>query len=199
MTHRPPAATPTSRLALSASPVPVVGFVGSSGSGKTTLIAALIPYLAQAGLRVGVLKHARHGFDLDRPGKDSFRAREAGAAQVLVASRDRWVLMAETPEGGAEPDFRTLLGRFNSGQIDLVLAEGFAGEAYPKIEVYRPAHGEPPKCWPHDPQVRALATDAMVVVPPPTARLELNRPDLIADYLITEFCSVPCTAALHVD
>lgn len=166
--------------------IPVIGFVGSSGSGKTTLIAGIIPFLAKAGLSVAVLKHARHGFDMDRPGKDSYRAREAGAAQVLVASRDRWVLMGEAASHLEEPVFRELLSRFDPREIDLVLAEGFAGEDYPKIEVYRPAHGEPPRCWPDDENVCAVATDALLAVVPPVARLDLNRPDLVARYLLLD-------------
>ncbi|HMV31984.1 MAG TPA: molybdopterin-guanine dinucleotide biosynthesis protein B, partial [Gemmatimonadales bacterium] len=141
-------------------PLPAIGFVGSSGSGKTTLLTAVLPHLRDAGLRVAVLKHARHGFDMDRPGKDSYRAREAGAAEVLVASRSRWVLLSEAEGAQDEPPFRELLGRFDRTRVDLVLVEGFAGEPYPKIEVYRPAHGEPPKCWPADPRVVAVATDA---------------------------------------
>jgi molybdopterin-guanine dinucleotide biosynthesis protein B len=163
----------------------VIGFVGSSGSGKTTLIAGIIPFLTRAGLRVAVMKHARHGFDLDRPGKDSFRAREAGAAQVLVASRDRWVLMGETLPRMEEPAFQELLGRFDGREIDLVLAEGFAGEAYPKIEIYRPTHGKPPKCWPEDPDICAVATDGLLAVAAPVVRLDLNRPDLVAEFVLT--------------
>lgn len=179
--------------------VPVLGFVGSSGSGKTTLLAAVLPRLVSAGRRVAVLKHARHGFDLDRPGKDSHRIREAGAAQVLVASADRWVLMTETPSGGPEPAFRSLLEQFNPREIDLVLAEGFAREPYPKIEVYRPLHGKPPKCWPSDPWVVALATDALVAVAPPVVRLDLNRPDLVAEFLLKEFAVTPPGAVCNAD
>ncbi len=165
--------------------VSVLGFVGSSGSGKTTLIAGVIPLLTQAGLRVAVMKHARHGFDMDRPGKDSFRAREAGATQVLVASRDRWVLMGETLPRVEEPAFHELLEHFDDREIDIVLAEGFASESYPKIEVYRPTHGNPPKCWPEDLDVCAVATDGLLAVPPPVVRLDLNRPDLVAEYILT--------------
>ena len=165
--------------------ISVIGFVGLSGSGKTTLIAGVIPFLTQAGLRVAVLKHARHGFDMDHPGKDSFRAREAGARQVLVASRDRWVLMGETLPRAEEPAFHELLGRFDSREIDLVLAEGFASESYPKIEVYRPSHGKPPKCWPEDPDVCAVATDELLAVGAPVVRLDLHRLDLVAEYVLT--------------
>lgn len=163
----------------------VIGFVGSSGSGKTTLIAGVIPFLTHAGLRVAVMKHARHGFDMDHPGKDSFRVREAGAAQVLVASRERWVLLGETRPRVEEPAFHALLGHFDGREIDLVLAEGFAGESYPKIEVYRPSHGKPPKCWPGDSDICAVATDELLAVPAPVVRLDLNRPDLVAEYILS--------------
>lgn len=166
-------------------PLPAIGLVGWSGSGKTTLLTALLPLLAERGLRVAVLKHAHHGFDLDRPGKDSYRAREAGAVQVLVASRDRWVLMAEeTGRALAEPPFRELLARFDRHRLDLVLAEGFSTEAYPKIEVYRAARGEPPKCWPHDPDLVALATDSPPPGPSPVPVLDLNDPGAIAEFLL---------------
>jgi molybdopterin-guanine dinucleotide biosynthesis protein B len=168
----------------STQPIPVIGFVGASGSGKTTLITALLPLLGRAGLKVAVLKHAHHGFDIDRPGKDSYRAREAGAAQVLIASRERWVLMGEATRDLDEPPFRELLGRFDPAAIDLVLAEGFSTESYPKIEVYRPALGGAPKCWPHDTDICAVATDALVTIAAPVIPLDLNRPDLIAEYLL---------------
>ena len=155
---------------------PVVGFVGVSGSGKTTLISAVLPLLRAEGLRVAVLKHAHCGFDMDRPGKDSFRVREAGASEVLIASRSRWAHLGELEEELDEPPFRELLGRFDPARVDLVLAEGFARESYPKVEVYRPALGEPPRCWPGDPGVIAVATDAPLAVARPVRRLELNRP-----------------------
>jgi molybdopterin-guanine dinucleotide biosynthesis adapter protein len=163
---------------------PVVGFVGVSGSGKTTLITAVLPLLSAEGLRVAVLKHAHCGFDMDRPGKDSFRVREAGAMEVLIASRSRWAHLGELEGDLAEPPFRELLERFDPGRVDLVLAEGFARESYPKIEVYRPALGEPPRCWPADPMVIAVATDAPLAVARPVRRLELGAPREVAAFLL---------------
>jgi molybdopterin-guanine dinucleotide biosynthesis protein B len=163
---------------------PVVGFVGASGSGKTTLITQVLPLLRAEGLRVAVLKHAHCGFDMDRPGKDSFRVREAGAAEVLVASRSRWAHLSELEPDRDEPPFRELLRRFDPGRVDLVLAEGFARESYPKIEVYRPALGEPPRCWPGDPMVVAVATDAPLAVAPPARRLDLNAPVEVTRFLL---------------
>lgn len=155
---------------------PVIGFVGASGSGKTTLIVRILPLLRAEGLRVAVLKHAHGGFDMDRPGKDSYRVREAGASEVLIASRERWAHLGELDDDLEEPPFRVLLERFDPARVDLVLAEGFAREAYPKIEVYRPALGEPPRCWPGDPTVIAVATDAPLAVARPVRRLDLNAP-----------------------
>lgn len=163
--------------------VPVLGFVGASGAGKTTLITAVVPILADCGYRVGVMKHARHGFDLDRPGKDSYRMRSAGAAQVLVASRNRWALMAETPDHTGEPAFHDLLRQFDPRAVDLILAEGFAREHYPKIEVHRPSQGEPPKCWPDDPDVIAVASDQTLAVMHPVQWLDLNQPAAVAHFV----------------
>lgn len=178
-------------------PLPTLCFVGSSGSGKTTLLTRLLPRLRAAGLRVAVVKHAHHGFDLDRPGKDSYRVREAGAAQVLVASRRRWVLMTEL-DGTDEPTLAELLARLDPAAIDLVLAEGFAGEACPKIEVYRAAHGEPPKCWPADPAVVAVASDVPVVVDEPGVRLDLNDPDEVCRFVLSHLAPRAASMSIHV-
>ncbi len=164
--------------------LPVVGFVGNSGSGKTTLITAVLPELCAAGLRVAVLKHAHCGFDMDRPGKDSFRVREAGASEVLIASRSRWAHLGELEGNLDEPPFRELLDRFDPDRVDLVLSEGFARESYPKIEVHRPALGEPPRCWPDDPLVIAVATDAPLAVARPVRRLDLNAPREVTAFLL---------------
>jgi molybdopterin-guanine dinucleotide biosynthesis protein B len=177
----------------------VVGFVGSSGSGKTTLIEQLVPRFSGAGLRVGVMKHAHHGFDLDRPGKDTHRARSAGAAQVLVASGERWALMGEVAEPAEEPDFPALLGKFDYGQIDLVLAEGFSREAYPKVEVYRPDHGQPPRCWPHDPNILGVASDVPLDVIAPVTWLDLNRVDQVAEFLLARLPELRPIELAHVD
>jgi len=165
---------------------PVVGFVGVSGSGKTTLITRVLPELRSAGLRVAVLKHAHCGFDMDRPGKDSFRVREAGAAEVLIASRTRWAHLGELEGDLDEPPFRELLDRFDPARVDLVLAEGFARESYPKIEVHRPALGEPPRCWPADPWVIAVASDGPLAVAPPARRLDLNAPLEVTGFLLVQ-------------
>jgi molybdopterin-guanine dinucleotide biosynthesis protein B len=177
---------------------PVVGFVGVSGSGKTTLITRVLPELRSAGLRVAVLKHAHCGFDMDRPGKDSFRVREAGAAEVLIASRSRWAHLGELEGDLAEPPFRELLERFDPGRVDLVLAEGFARESYPKVEVHRPALGEPPRCWPDDPMVIAVATDAPLAVARPVRRLDLNAPLEVTAFLLEHMAGAGRSTAIRV-
>ena len=157
-----------------------LGLVGWSGSGKTTLLTALLPLLVARGLTVSTLKHAHHGFDLDQPGKDSFRHREAGAHEVLVASARRWALLHENAD--AMPDFATLLARFSP--VDLVLVEGFKQAPYPKIEVFRPSHGKPP-LWPEIPDIRAVASDA-AGLDCPCAKLPLNAPGVIARWIVAE-------------
>jgi molybdopterin-guanine dinucleotide biosynthesis protein B len=177
--------------------LPVIGFVGASGSGKTTLITRVLPLLRAEGVRVAVLKHAHCGFDMDRPGKDSHRVREAGASEVLIASRARWAHLGQLEDGLEEPPFRELLERFDPGRVDLVLVEGFAREAYPKIEVYRPALGEPPRCWPDDPAVIAVATDAPLAVAWPARWLDLDAPAEVAG-LVMERLAGAGTGALRV-
>jgi molybdopterin-guanine dinucleotide biosynthesis adapter protein len=121
-------------------PVKAIGFIGRSGSGKTTLIERLIPLLAQRGLSVSALKHARHGFDMDRPGKDSFRFRAAGATQVMIAAPERWALMTEV--SGPPRRLDQLLAAL--APCDLVLVEGFRSEgSIPRIEVRGPGSAEP--------------------------------------------------------
>lgn len=123
-------------------PVParVFGLAGWSGSGKTTLLTHLLPALLQRGLAVSTIKHAHHEFDVDQPGKDSYRHREAGAVEVMVASSRRWALMHEL-RGAAEPALEELLQHMSP--VDLVIVEGFKRATLPKLEVYRPALGKP--------------------------------------------------------
>jgi molybdopterin-guanine dinucleotide biosynthesis protein B len=133
----------------------ILGIAGYSGSGKTTLIERLVPILAKAGLRVSLIKHAHHQFEVDQPGKDSFRHRQAGCSEVLVSSSRRWALMHEL-RGEAEPPLEELLRRFSP--CDLVLIEGYKHDPVPRIEVHR-AGGDRPLLHPRDPHVIAVATD----------------------------------------
>jgi molybdopterin-guanine dinucleotide biosynthesis protein B len=136
----------------------VIGLAGWSGAGKTTLLTRVIPLLLKQGLRVSVIKHAHHAFDVDVPGKDSWRHREAGATEVLVSSSQRWALMHEL-RGAGEPRLPELLGRMS--RVDLVVIEGFKREPHRKIEVYRAAN-EKPLLFPDDPDVVGIATDTAV-------------------------------------
>lgn len=111
--------------------LPVLGFAAYSGTGKTTLLEALLPKLTEKGLRIGVLKHAHHNFDVDKPGKDSYRLRKAGASQMLISSRYRHALMTETPEN--EANFEYLISRFDDTQLDLILVEGCKNIAFLKL------------------------------------------------------------------
>ena len=146
----------------------VIGFAGWSGAGKTTLLTRLIPRLISEGLRVSTLKHAHHGFDVDVPGKDSWRHREAGAEEVMVSSGKRWALMHEL-RGADEPKLPELLARMSP--VDLVIVEGFKRERYPKIEVYRAANGKPP-LFPDDSHIVGLATDTAFETRLPMAQLD---------------------------
>lgn len=134
------------------------GFAAYSGSGKTTLIENLLPVLVRRGLRVSVIKHAHHAFDVDRPGKDSYRHRQAGATEVLVSSGVRWALMHELRQE-AEPELPRLLERLSP--CDLVLVEGFKRQTIPKMEIHRIAAATP-LLFPDDSDIVALATDALI-------------------------------------
>jgi molybdopterin-guanine dinucleotide biosynthesis protein B len=155
----------------------VLGIVGWSGSGKTTLLVAILPLLRVAGLSVSTIKHAHHGFDLDKPGKDSHRHREAGAHEVLIASSRRWALMHETT--GPEPGLPDLLARLEP--VDLVLVEGFKSHPYPKLEVFRPVLGKP-SLWDREPEVVAVASDSTLDIGA-RALLPLNEPETIATWI----------------
>lgn len=137
--------------------IPILGFAAYSGTGKTTLLEALLPKLTDAGLRIGMLKHAHHNFDVDQPGKDSHRLRKAGASQMLISSRNRFALMTETPESESEFDY--LLTRFDEGKLDVVLVEGCKNIAFPKIELHREEVGKP-WLYPNDKNIIAIASDS---------------------------------------
>ena len=156
----------------------VFGIAGYSGSGKTTLLEKLIPQLTARGLKVSVIKHAHHGFDIDRPGKDSYRHREAGASEVLLSCNDRWALMHERRDEG-EISLDELISRL--APCDLVLIEGFKQEPVPKLEVYRPENGKPP-LFPERNDIVALATDDEITTTLP--KLPLNDVSAIADFVM---------------
>ncbi len=163
--------------------VPLIGFCAFSGTGKTTLLEKLIPLLKGQGLRLALLKHAHHSFEIDRPGKDSHTLRMAGADQVLIASRHRVAVIKEQADPTREPRLADILPCVDTRTLDLVLVEGFKHEAIPKIELYRPSLTKP-MIHANDPHVIAVASDA----PFPMARglplLDLNRPQDILDFLL---------------
>ncbi|OIQ26316.1 bifunctional molybdopterin-guanine dinucleotide biosynthesis adaptor protein MobB/molybdopterin molybdotransferase MoeA [uncultured Vibrio sp.] len=162
-----------------ATQLPLLGFAAYSGTGKTTLLEALLPKLVDAGLRVGVLKHAHHDFDVDKPGKDSHRLRKAGASQMLISSRNRHALMTETPESEAE--FEYLLTRFDTTKLDLILVEGCKNIAFPKIELHREEVGKP-WLYPHDSNIVAIAADTTVNSLLP--QLDINDLDGICQFIL---------------
>ncbi len=161
----------------------IFGFAGYSGAGKTTLLEALIPRFVAAGLRVSLLKHAHHHFDIDRPGKDSFRLREAGCGEVLLVSDQRWALMHEL-RGAPEPSFDEQVARFSD--CDLLLVEGFKHMPIPKLEVYRPSVGKPLISDENSSAIVAIASDEPTQVAQQTTVpvLSLNDHAAIADFIL---------------
>jgi molybdopterin-guanine dinucleotide biosynthesis protein B len=156
----------------------VFGFAGWSGSGKTTLIEALVPRFVGAGLTVSLVKHAHHSFDVDRPGKDSHRHREAGCKEVIVSSEKRWVVMHEL-RGEPEPGLDEQIKRVSP--CDLLLVEGYKRYPMPKLEVYREANGKP-LLHPEDSHIVAIAAD--VALPTKLPRFALNDHDRIAEFIL---------------
>lgn len=146
----------------------IIGIAGYSGSGKTTLIEKVIPQLVMDGFKVSLIKHAHHEFDVDKPGKDSHRHREAGAGEVLVSSSNRWVLMHEL-RGTPEPSLDEQLKHFSP--CDVVLVEGWKFNAIPKIEVHRKLNDKP-LLFPSDASVIAVATDEPLATDKPQFALD---------------------------
>ncbi len=157
----------------------IFGFAGFSGSGKTTLIEKLIPAFVARGLSVSLIKHAHHAFDVDQPGKDSYRHRQAGCGEVLVTSSCRWVLMHEL-RGAREPALEELLELLSP--CDLVLVEGFKHDPIPKMEVHRAANASAGTLFPHDPHIVAIATDTRLATVLP--RFGLDDIEAMADFAI---------------
>lgn len=164
-------------------PTPIVAFVAASGTGKTTLLEQLIPLLRAHDLRIATIKHTHHEFDIDQPGKDSYRHRAAGAQQVLVASRRRWALITEHPDGRPEPQLAELLTALDHDALDLILVEGFKHEDVPKIELLRPSLGKP-ALYPHDQGIIAVASDAPQSVGGDVQLLDINAPEQIAEFVL---------------
>lgn len=165
--------------------IPVLGFAAYSGTGKTTLLTRILPVLAARHLRVGLVKHAHHEFEIDRPGKDSYRLRRAGACQVLLGSSQRWALLVEHEVKGDKPlEFH--VGHLDLDNLDLVLVEGFKTAAIPKIEVCRPSLGNPP-LFQGDPHIIAIATDDPGALQTDLPVFALDDEETIAEFIIHRF------------
>ncbi len=157
------------------------GITGYSGSGKTTLLESLIPRFVARGLKVSLIKHTHHVFDVDKPGKDSYRLREAGCSEVMLLSENRWVLMHEL-RGAPPPSLEEQLARFSD--CDLVLVEGFKSASIPKLEVHRVANGKPLFWKMHPEDIVAVASDVLLDVPLPCLGLDdyVGILEFICDY-----------------
>jgi len=162
----------------------IFGFAGWSGSGKTTLVKAVIPALISQGLKVSTIKHTHHNFDIDKPGKDSFEHRTAGAHEVVITGAARWALLHEN-RGEPEPDIEAMLARMSP--VDLVLIEGFKSYSHPKMEVFRPDVGKPMLCG-DDSSIVAVASTVPLDVTIP--QIDLDDIDAVADFVI-EYCELP--------
>jgi molybdopterin-guanine dinucleotide biosynthesis protein B len=156
----------------------VFGFAGWSGSGKTTLIERLIPRFVQSGLKVSLVKHAHHNFDVDQPGKDSYRHRQAGCTEVMVASGRRWALMHEL-RGEPEPSLADQIAKMTP--VDLLLVEGFKWDPMPKLEIFRKENAKPP-LHPDDDHIVAIAADVRFESALP--QFDLNDHDRIAGFIL---------------
>ncbi|MDE3207835.1 MAG: molybdopterin-guanine dinucleotide biosynthesis protein B, partial [Pseudomonadota bacterium] len=149
----------------------VFGFAGFSGSGKTTLIERLIPFFVRSGIRVSLIKHAHHNFDIDVPGKDSWRHRQAGCTEVMISSSSRWAIMHELDSSEQEPGLAVQLSRMSP--VDLILVEGYKIESIPKLEIWRPEVGKP-LLYPDDPHIVAIASTRSISCDLP--QFDLNEP-----------------------
>jgi len=166
---------------------PHVGFTAYSGTGKTTLLIKLITILADKGIRVGIIKHAHHTFDIDQPGKDSYQLRKAGASEMLIGSVNRWALMVDA-EKDQEFTLEDHIQRLDQDNLDLILVEGFKLEVIPKIELTRPSLGND-LFFPNDDNVIAVATDEPLTIETDLPMLDINNPNQIAAFICDRFLS----------
>lgn len=169
-------------------PLPLLGFAAFSGTGKTTLLSNLLPLFKELGLRVGVVKHTHHKFDIDHPKKDSYIIRKAGAEQIVIASSKRTAIIIEHQDNREEPSLSEALRSLEVDKLDLVLVEGFKREDFPKIELYRKELGKP-YLYPDDKSIIALASGAPLTDTPLTDEssliyLDLNEPREIFDFIV---------------
>ncbi|MFA7429126.1 MAG: molybdopterin-guanine dinucleotide biosynthesis protein B [Rhodospirillaceae bacterium] len=159
----------------------IIGLAGWSGSGKTTLMVQLLEEISARGVRVSTMKHAHHAVDIDQPGKDSWRHRQAGASEVMLVTGNRWFLMHEKRDD-PEPPIESLIARMEP--VDLLIVEGFKRHPIDKVEVFRPSVGKPP-IWPGDDRIVAVASDAAELPGLDRPLLDLNSPSAIVDFILT--------------
>jgi molybdopterin-guanine dinucleotide biosynthesis protein B len=164
---------------------PVLGFAAASGTGKTTLLEQVIPVLKNQGLTVGLIKHSHHDFQIDKPGKDSFRLRAAGASPVLLVSGYRRAMITELSPG-QESSLQQELKQFGNFDLDLILVEGFSTEAFPKIELHRAVLNKP-FLFTDDDTIIAVAADCPLNLPEPLIALDINKPMMIAHFIQHQF------------
>ena len=164
-------------------PLPLLGFAAFSGTGKTTLLSKLLPLFVEQGLRVGVVKHTHHKFDIDHSGKDSHTIRKAGAEQIVIASKIRTAIIIEHQDRREEPSLSEALKSLEVDKLDLVLVEGFKRESFPKIELYR-KDLDKPYLYFDDPLILAIASDPVVSDVDSLSCLDLNEPKEIFDFIV---------------
>jgi molybdopterin-guanine dinucleotide biosynthesis protein B len=164
---------------------PVLGFAAASGTGKTSLLTKLIPMLKAHNLQIGMIKHSHHDFEIDQPGKDSFRLRKAGATPVMLVSRHRRAVITEL-SADTDISLTEQLALFPNAGLDLILIEGFRHESYPKIELCRPSLGKQ-LLYPEDPSIIAIASDQPLSTPSDLPCLDLNDPQAIAKFILEIF------------
>jgi molybdopterin-guanine dinucleotide biosynthesis adapter protein len=165
--------------------IPILGFAAFSGTGKTTLLTQIIPLLKDHDLRIGLIKHSHHNFQIDQPGKDSFRLREAGASPVMLISTRRRAIITEISPT-QEPRLDDQLQLFDQSELDLILVEGFKAEQFPKIELHRPSLNKP-LLYPNDPDIMAIASDCTLETPDYLTQLDINQPEMIAAFILNQF------------
>jgi len=168
--------------------IPLLGFAAYSGTGKTTLLEQLIPLLSQIDIKIGVIKHAHHNFDIDFPGKDSFRLRNAGATETLVASDQRWALVHEHKTAQTDPELQALITHLDTNKLDLILVEGFKHENFPRIELHR-KELDKPCLYPDDSNIIAVASNVILPVPQEITLLDINNPRAICHFILQNFLS----------
>jgi len=163
--------------------IPIIGFAAFSGTGKTTLLTQLIPILKHHGLSIGLIKHSHHNFQIDQPGKDSFRLRAAGATSVMLVSTHRRAMITEIAPP-QEPRLDNQLALFDQSGLDLILVEGFKAEQFPKIAL--PSMGKP-LLYKEDPHIIAIASDCPLITPGYLPQLDINQPEQIAAFILNDF------------